>query len=324
MLRSLRPYFSPASGSLEVGAKEDDDAAVWRAETGRVVGTVDTMVEGIDFRLDWPGYRFRLLGRRLMAINLSDLAAMGAQPRHALISLCLPGRLRVREVRDLYRGISERARAAGCTVAGGDLSGIDGPIVLTAALFGTIRPGRRPLRRSGARSGWSLAVTGTVGRAAAGIGLLLAGKKPTSTAERRWVRAVYDPQPRVEAAHILQSVGIRVAGDISDGLYREIERIAQPAGLGAVVDADQLPLDADLRRSREHAWSSGLMESEDYELLCAAPRPLLEAARRRLRHDLDLELSIIGTLEHGRGIRVHVAGRLVVLPGLGAGYQHFR
>ena len=324
MLRSLRPYFSPAGGSLEVGAKEDDDAAVWRAETGRVVGTVDTMVEGIDFRLDWPGYTFRLLGRRLMAINLSDLAAMGAQPRHALISLCLPGRVRLRDVRDLYRGIGERARAAGCTVAGGDLSGIDGPIVLTAALFGTIRPGRRPLRRSGARSGWALAVTGTVGRAAAGIGLLLAEKQPKTSAERRWVRAVYDPQPRVEAAQILQSVGIRVAGDISDGLYREIERIAQPAGLGAVVEADQLPLDADLRRSRKHAWAGGLMESEDYELLCAAPRPLLEAARRRLRRDLDLQLSIIGTLERGRGIRVRVDGKLVVIPSLGAGYEHFR
>ena len=282
------------------------------------------MVEGIDFRLEWPGLTFRAIGRRLMTINLSDLAAMGAQPRHALISLALPGRLAIADVTDLYRGIAERAQQYGCTVAGGDLSGTDGPLVLTAALYGTIAPGSRPLRRTGARAGWALAVTGRLGLASAGLALLLEGKRPRTTAERRFVKALYDPQPRVEAAKILQVMGVRVAGDISDGLYREIERIAQPAGLGATVEADRMPLDPDLRRLREHAWAGGLMESEDYELVCAAPRKLLEAARRRLRERLKLNLSIIGSLTREAGIRVGVDGRLVSIPSLGAGYDHFR
>jgi thiamine-monophosphate kinase len=282
------------------------------------------MVEGVDFRLDWPGVTFRTIGRRLMSINLSDLAAMGAEPRHALISLCLPGRLAVADVTELYRGIAERARQYGCSIAGGDLSGTEGPLMLTAALYGTIAPGRRPLRRAGARAGWALAVTGRLGLASAGLGLLLDGKRPRNAAERRWVKALYDPQPRVEAARILQAMGLRVAGDISDGLYREIERIGQPAGLGATIEADQLPLDPDVRRSRERAWAGGLMESEDYELVCAAPRKLLEAAATRLRDRLELNFSIVGTMTRERGIRVRVDGRLVSIPSIGAGYDHFR
>ena len=288
------------------------------------MATIDPMGEGIDFLLDWPGLTFRMVGRRLMSVNLSDLAAMGAAPRHALISLALPGRLEVADVTELYRGIAERARQYGCTVAGGDLSGTDGPLVLTATLYGTIAAGSRPLRRAGARAGWALAVTGRLGLASAGLALLLEGKRPRTRAQRRWVRALYDPQPRVEAAKILQVMGVRVAGDISDGLYREIERIAQPAGLGATVEADRMPLDPDLRRLREHAWAGGLMESEDYELVCAAPRKLLEAARRRLRERLKLNLSIIGSLTREAGIRVGVDGRLVSIPSLGAGYDHFR
>ena len=307
-----------------IGAREDDDAAVWKADRGAVVATVDSMVEGIDFRLEWPGLTFRLLGRRLMSVNLSDLAAMGADPGHALISLCLPGSLALRDVTDLYRGISERARQYGCTVAGGDLSGTDGPMVLTAALYGTLPTGRRPLRRSGARAGWALGVTGVLGRAAAGLGLLLAGKSPRTAAERRWVRSQYDPSPRVGAGQTLAESGIRVGGDISDGLYREIERIAGPAGLGATIEADQMPLDRDLRRDRDHAWAGGLMESEDYELVCAAPRAVLDAAQRRLWRTERLTLTIIGTLTPEKGIRIRVDGRLVSIPSLGSGYDHFR
>src|SRR2546430_134037 len=241
LLQSLKPFVSPAGRRLLIGARENDDAAVWRSEAGAVVGTIDTMVEGIDFRLDWPGLTFRAIGRRLMTINLSDLAAMGAEPRHALISLALPGRLAIADVTDLYRGISERAQQYGCTVAGGDLSGTDGPLVLTAALYGTIAPGSRPLRRAGARAGWALAVTGRLGLASAGVGFILPGKRPPAADRRRFVQTLSHPRAPGEAAKILQGMGGRVAGDINDVLYREIERIAQPGGLGATVESDRNP-----------------------------------------------------------------------------------
>jgi thiamine-monophosphate kinase len=307
---------------LLIGAREDDDAAVWKAEPGLVVGTTDTMVEGTDFRSDWPGLTLRLLGRRLMSINLSDLAAMGAQPRHALISLCLPGALSMADVTELYRGISERAQQFECTIAGGDLSATTGPLTLTAALYGVIRPGTRPMRRLGARPGWALAVTGVIGRAAAGRVWRRRGQTPRTPAERRWIMAQLDPAPRVEAGQILSESGIRVAGDISDGLYREIERLLEREGLGAMLDADRLPLDADIRRGHPDAWSSRLMESEDYELICAASPAALRSAGQRLKRRYGLTLTIIGEVTREPGIRARVDGRL--RPITSHGYEHFR
>jgi len=128
----IRTSLDRPSRDLLVAAP-DDDAAVWRGDPF-VVATTDTMVEEIDFRSGWPGFDFRLLGRRLMSINLSDLAAMGAQPRHALISLALQRITKAVDAARLYRGIAEQAHRFGATVAGGDLSVTDGPMTMTATL----------------------------------------------------------------------------------------------------------------------------------------------------------------------------------------------
>ncbi|HYM50722.1 MAG TPA: thiamine-phosphate kinase, partial [Candidatus Limnocylindrales bacterium] len=270
VLRALRPYLARPTSELTIAAP-DDDAAVWRARDGLEVQTIDTMVEDVDFRPRWPEFDFRLLGRRLMAINLSDLAAMGARPRYALIAACLPRRMRLDQVRRLYRGIADQAARFGCLVAGGDLSAIDGPLVLTAALTGEVPRGRHPLTRTGARPGWSIAVTGRLGAAALGLRALEGGGRLTGAARRRCVRALLDPEPRVSAGLLLAECGIPVAGDISDGLFREVEKLAAPAGLGATIDVGALPLDASLGRGRA-AWRS-LAVSEDFELVCAAPAP---------------------------------------------------
>jgi thiamine-monophosphate kinase len=313
ILRSLRPYLSRAGGDLIVAAP-DDDAAVWRTRAGLQVSTVDTMVEGIDFRPSWPGFHFRLLGRRLMAINLSDLAAMGAQPRDALISLCLPPTLPLESVRDLYRGIAEQGRRFGCAIAGGDISAIEGPLVLTAVLTGMIPAGRRPLRRSGARAGWQIAVTGTLGNAALGLRALERHQVP----QRRWVKALLDPEPRVQAGLILSASGVSVAGDISDGLFREVARIAQPVRLGAVIDVAALPID---RRGKGAPGLADLGRSEDFELICAAPPHRVLAAAARMRRDLRLPLTVIGRLTLKSGIRIMEQGKEHQVDVLG--YQHF-
>jgi thiamine-monophosphate kinase len=288
-----------------------------------VVATIDTMVEGRDFHLDWPGFTFGVLGRRLMSVNLSDLAAMGAEPGHALLSLALPPRLDAVHLRSLYRGLADRARSAGCAIAGGDLSATGGPMVLTLALFGRLPRGRRPLRRRGAHAGWTVAVTGVLGRAAAGLRLLLDGRGPRTAAERRWVSALYDPPVRLEAARILQAAGARVAGDVSDGLYRELQRIAEPARLGVEVEAERLPLDADLRRRGRRAWTTDLYESEDYELVCAAPARVITAAGDRMWSELRLKLTPIGRLTASRGMRVRGPKGTVSIPRARAGYDHF-
>src|SRR5207237_472427 len=160
-------YLDPPSRELFVAAPADD-AAAWRGDPF-VVATTDTMVEEIDFRLQWPGFDFRTLGRRLIAINLSDLAAMGAEPRYALVSMSLRGSLPVADVRRLYRGIAEQAQRHGCRIAGGDLSETPGPLTLTATMVGRLRSRRAMLRREGARPGWLIAVTRSLGRAARGL-----------------------------------------------------------------------------------------------------------------------------------------------------------
>jgi thiamine-monophosphate kinase len=317
LLRSLRPYFTPAGRRLLLGAREADDAAVWRGDAIEVA-TTDTMVEGIDFRTDWPGFDFVLLGRRLLAINLSDLAGMGAEPRHALISLSLKRQTKAADVKRLYQGIAEQARRFGVTVAGGDLSATSGPLTVSASLIGRVSSARRLLRRTGARPGWQIAVTGSLGAAAKGLRLLEAGRRPATAVERIWVAAQLDPSPQVAAGKALAAAGITVGGDISDGLYRELERLVEPSRMGATIALDRLPLARGLRPAE---WPLALRDSEDFELICAAPLARMAAAQAALRR-IGLSLTIMGRLDRQRGIRLSDRGRVKALKG--AGYDHFR
>jgi thiamine-monophosphate kinase len=315
-LRSISRYLDPPSAGLLVGAP-GDDAAVWQGDP-IVVATTDTMVEEIDFRLEWPGFDFRLLGRRLMAINLSDLAAMGAEPRHALVSLSLRGTLHVADVRRLYRGIAEQAHRYGSTVAGGDLSGTLGPLTLTATLIGRLGSARAMLRRAGARPGWVIAVTGRLGAAAAGLRLLESGARPASRDERAWVAAQLDPTPRVAAGRALVTSGIRVGGDISDGLSREVDRLVEDARLGATIDVERLPLARGLHKKQ---WPLAVTDSEDFELICAAPRARMGIARRALER-IHVPLTLVGEIERRPGIRFRNGPRIESFKK--AGFEHFR
>jgi thiamine-monophosphate kinase len=290
---------------------------VWRGDPF-VVATTDTMVEEIDFRMSWPDFDFRTLGRRLISINLSDLAAMGAEPRYALVSLTLRGTLAVADVRRLYQGIAEQARRFSCAIAGGDLSGTPGLLTLTATLVGRLDSARAMLRRAGARPGWLLAVTGSLGGAAAGLRLLESGRGPVTRNERAWVSAQVDPTPRIIAGRVLVDAGIRVGGDISDGLHREVERLLEGTRLGATIDVERLPLAGGLHRKE---WALAVKDSEDFELLCAAPSARIAAARRILAR-INLPLTVVGEIEPRPGIRLRNGGRPERLEG--AGYEHFR
>ena len=298
-------------------AAPDDDAALWRGDAF-VVATTDTMVEDIDFRLAWPGFDFRLLGRRLISINLSDLAGMGAEPRFALISLSLRGTLGLAQARRLYHGIAEQATKFGYSIAGGDLSGTQGPITLTATLIGRVAAANRVLRRRGARPGWQIAVTGSLGAAAAGLRLLESGQHPQTPAERAWVNALLDPHPQVDAGRALVEAGLRVGGDISDGLYREIERLIEHDRLGATIDIERLPLAPGLSADE---WQLAVRESEDFQLICAGPEAHLAAARRALER-IDITLTVIGDIHRQPGIRFRRGTRTATLEN--AGYEHFR
>lgn len=276
------------------------------------------MVENIDFRLGWPGFDLRLLGRRLVSINLSDLAAMGAEPRHALVSLSLRASTLTEDVDRLYAGIAEQAHQFRCTIAGGDLSETLGPMTLTATVIGRLASSSGVLKRDGAQPGWQIAVTGTLGGAAAGLRLLEAGRRPTTPKERAWVRAQLDPQPQVAAGRVLVASGIRVGGDISDGLYREIQRLVEPSGLGAILEIGALPLAPGLEAKQ---WPLAVKDSEDFQLICAAPRSRLKPAQAALRR-IGIRLTAVGQVDRQPEIRLRDGQRSVRLPK--AGYEHFR
>lgn len=292
----------------------DDDAAVWRGDR-LVVATTDTMVEEIDFRLSWPGFDYRLLGRRLMSINLSDLAAMGAEPRYALVSLALRGTMGAGDVHRIYRGIAEQAHQYGVALAGGDLSGTLGPLTLTATLVGRLPGGAVFLRRQGARPGWQIAVTGAIGAAAGGLRLLESGEPATSRRDRALVRAQLDPVPQILAGQLLVRAGVRVGGDISDGLYREVERLTEGGGLGATIQIDALPLAGGVD------WMTALRDSEDFELICAGPASVVDSAGLQLKKH-GLALTAIGRIDREAGVRLRHGGQPVTLEA--AGYEHFR
>jgi thiamine-monophosphate kinase len=297
-------------------AAPDDDAAVWRGDPV-AVATTDTMVEEIDFRLDWPGFDYRTLGRRLISINLSDMAAMGAEPRHALVSLSLRGTMPLADVKQIYEGIAEQARRFDCTIAGGDLSGTLGPLTLTATVIGRLKTTRSLLRRQGAKPGWTIAVTGRLGGAAAGLRLLEAGQRASTSSERAWVKAQLDPTPRIAAGRALVDAGITVGGDISDGLYAEVQRLVEQQQFGATIDVERLPLARGLSPDQ---WALAVKDSEDFELVCAAPQARIAAAQRRLEL-LEIGLTAVGQIESRAGIRLRHDGRHERLEG--AGYQHF-
>ena len=316
LIASLAKHFESRPSALLIGPPEDD-AALWRGDRF-VIATTDTMVEDVDFRLGWPHFDYRLLGRRLLSINLSDLAGMGAEPRYALISLALRPDLSIADVDSLYAGIAERAQQFGCAIAGGDLSETGGPLVLTATVIGRVRSSSQVLRRTGARPGWQIAVTGTLGGAAAGLRLLEERREPSGTHERTWMEAQLDPVPQIKAGRLLVGFGIRVGGDISDGLYREVQRLVEPDSLGATIKVENLPLAAGLRPDQ---WPLAIRDSEDFELICAGPAARIAAARTGLKRQR-ISLTVVGAVERTPGIRLEENGRPVELQR--AGYEHFR
>ena len=281
-LRHLRTRV-PATAGVLVGLGEDAAPV----ETGPLVlVTTDSLVEGVHFRREQSPPR--LLGRKALSVNLSDLGAMGGAGRYAVVSLCLPPALEADWVDALYDGLLERAAEAGVAIVGGNLAASSGGIVIDVTLLGEAEPGRL-LRRSGARPGDCIVVTGTIGAAAAGVQLLTDGARLDDELRLltpgAWqgspepvivgcLRAQLDPQPPLALARAIGERGlVHAAMDLSDGLSSDLPEICAESGVRAVVDAGALPVDpaaAVVARGRGgEPRSLALHGGEDYQLLLA-------------------------------------------------------
>lgn len=271
----------PASAAL-VGP--GDDAAVIAAPDGRVVVTTDTLVHGPDFRLAWSTPR--LLGRKAAAVNLADIAAMGARPTALVVALALPDDTPVSFVEELAAGLGEAcaALAPGCTVEGGDLT-VSDTLTIAVTALGSL-DGRQPVRRSGARPGDRLALIGDAGVAARGLDLLFdryvdADGSPVpidfdgsflrlAPADADAVLRQLAPRPPIAQGADAAARGATAMMDVSDGLALDARRMA---------DASGVTLDIESRRLGAHPQRA-LVGGEDHALLVTMPPDAPEIGRR--------------------------------------------
>ena len=298
-----------------------DDAAVLRARPREeLVFTTDALVEDVHFR--WRTSDARSLGGKSLAVNLSDIAAMGAKPLGCLLTLGVPESVAPDRLTGFIDGLLRRARASHCPLVGGDT--VRAPLwLISVAVVGAVSSGRA-LTRSGARAGDRLFVTGELGGAAAGLALL-EGPGAATPAERRLARRQLCPDPPVAAGPVLANARLaRAAIDVSDGLAQDLGHVARESGLSAHVAVERVPLARGLATAAAKLGldplALALAGGEDYELLFSAPRnaPSAEEYTRRL----GCRVTEIGVLARGRGVHFTRAGRRYE-PAT-AGFQHFK
>jgi len=314
----IQRYFSRlGSARADVVLGVGDDAALLHMpDDADLAASVDTIVAGRHFpEASDP----RSIGHRALAVNLSDLAAMGAHPAWALLSLTLPTPS-PDWLEGFACGFGELARAHDVMLVGGDTTA--GPLTVSVQIMGHV-PRGTALRRGGGREGDVLAVTGTIGDAGAGLALLTGALATEDAAAASELRRRFEyPTPRVEFGAAARGLA-SAAMDLSDGLAGDLPKLAAASGLAAHVDVARLPLSRALTfaAGAQHARDFALGGGDDYELLVAVPPTHFEALGARAAA-LNLTLTAIGELRRGNSVQWELEGRPYV-PTV-EGYSHFR
>lgn len=298
-----------------------DDAAVIAPDRGTLqVLTTDAIVDGVHF--DRRFVPADAIGHRALAVNLSDLAAMGAEPRGALLSFMLPDSLEVEVVDGVVDGLLRLAERHRVTLLGGNITRTPGPFTIDVTALGAVRP-RRVLTRAGARPGDEVFVTGTLGDAAVGLDLLRSGAADrTGRCIERYLR----PEPRVRAGLLLgRTRAASSCMDLSDGLADGLRQVAAASGVGVVVDASSIPLSDEARdwHAARHTdpVDAALTRGDDYELLFTVRRSQLGRFKGVRRGLGDLPITRIGVMTSEQDLRVRYDGATRALP---SGFEHFR
>jgi thiamine-monophosphate kinase len=315
----VRRFFAPLSGPG--GLDLLDDAAIVDCRAGqRLVVTADAIVAGVHYLPDDPP---GLVARKLLRVNLSDLAAMGARPLHYLLTTALPTALGADWVAEFARGLAEDQRRFGIDLLGGDSVATSGPAVLSLTAIGEVAAGME-IRRSGARAGDLVWVSGTIGDACLGLALLR-GAYPQLAPEyrARLIARFQIPDPRVDLGRRLAGIAHAMI-DISDGLIADLAHICETSCVAAIVELASLPLSPAARIivDGEPGVRTGLAAGgDDYELLFTAPAASTKGIDA-LSSVLGLPITRIGKIEPGEGVRlVDADGRTI--PVDQPGYRHF-
>lgn len=320
LIERIAQVVRPAAGDVVLGIG-DDTAVLDTGGSRLLLATVDMQVEGRHFlRRRTPP---ELLGQRVAAVNLSDIGAMGGRPRWALVSLALPKRLPVAWVEAFYRGLDAQLGEFGACVVGGNLSG-GSRIVADLTLLGEVERAQL-VRRSGARPGDLICVTGTLGRSAAGHAALDA--RLTGTAAKVTAAAHLTPTPRVREGQVLAAAGVTAMLDLSDGLASDLGHLCTASGVGARINAEHLPLAAatlDIAGQLGlDPFALALTGGEDFELCFTAGPDALDRLRAALL-PTGTPLSVIGEVRPATEGRVLQMGDGEQRPLEAGGWDHFR
>ncbi len=282
-----------------------DDAAAIDCPAGKTLITSDMMLEGVHFDLSYSS--FHQLGYKILAVNISDIFAMGGTPEYFLLDVAVPGDCDVRSVRELYSGVMKIAKKFGISVVGGDTSSSKQGVVLAGTLLG--RAGS-VITRSGARRGDNIFVTGTLGDSAMGLRLLRKkwkGRMPAGSG--KLVKKHLMPEP----AALKRTSGVTAMIDVSDGLLIDLSHICDESKVGAIVDLGKMPVSRELARVSanigEDPMDFALRGGEDYVLLFTSPQKTRPGAVRIG------EISKKGRFLSDKGKRV---------PFKAEGYEHFK
>lgn len=292
-----------------------DDAAVVEITPGcRVLYTCDCMVESVHFL---PTAKGRDVGYKLMASNISDIAAMGGIPRYAVVNLVTPAETEVAWLEAVYEGMRECSQQYSVAIVGGDTS--RGPAVtISVSLIGEVEPNRE-LLRSGAQVGDLVCVTGALGGSAAGLQVVLGRVSSKHPAADFVLSKHYRPQPRVREGLALAALNCRCANDISDGLASEAREIATSSGVGVELIAEDIPIREEVRAIAAECgidpleWA--LCGGEDYELVFTVPPESIVAVQEALPC-----VKVVGAVTQGCGVHLR---RGELLQPVARAYTHF-
>jgi len=292
-----------------------DDAAAWRGDDSIQLASVDSFVEGVHFTPETTPWQD--VGGKALAVNISDIAAMGGIPRYALVALSLPDDTEVEYVAALYNGMLELAKQYGVTIVGGDIS--RAPLVAISITILGGSPAQKILTRSSAQAGDIVAVTGQLGAAAAGLEILKKKRNLDPETESHLKNAFLRPTPRIAEGLLLVEQGVKTAIDISDGLVADLNQICKASQVGARIEIGRVPVEPAVKTAfGERALELALSGGEDYELLFTAPAEIVAKVKKAA----SVPVTPIGEITTGKGVTlVDKAGNPFALKR--SGWEHF-
>lgn len=324
LIAAIGRLLSGAEPGVVVGL--GDDAAVVEPGSGQQILTTDLLVQGVHF--DRGSISARDLGRKSIAVNVSDVAAMGGSPRFALASIALSSELDAAWVMELYGGMRDACAEYALALVGGDTNRAD-LIVVSIAVVGEVAAGRA-VRRSGAQPGDLVVVTGSLGAAAGGLVLSRAHpSKAAAALSEPWGRGLLDalarPTARVGEGQTLAQTGVTAMMDLSDGLAKDLSRLCLASGVGARLDLSAIPVADALQAAAPtlgvDALELALSGGEDYELLATIDATHVHLARRELDERFGVPLTEVGVIVEAGLVAVDAAGNTSPLEP--KGWDHF-